>query len=380
MEIISMYNDISLYIHIPFCKQKCLYCDFTSYCGKESQMLAYAKALSREIDNIKHKKIKTIFIGGGTPTYLSLEGWNILKKSIDKLQKSDDLEFTVESNPKTFDKEKLKILKVMGVNRISIGLQAWQDKHLKALGRIHTREEFLKSYKMAREVGFKNINIDLMFGIPNQSFDEWKETLNEITKLNPEHLSCYSLIIEEGTPFYNLYENDKINLPSEELERKMYWYTLKFLKEKGYNQYEISNFSKENKECRHNLVYWNLNEYIGCGVSAHSYSEGYRYRNSDKIEEYIKLIENNQSPIVEKIKNSLKSDIEEFIFMGLRKIKGISLEEFNKRFKKSIYELYSDVICKHKTEGLLLERNGYLFLSDKGVEVSNYIMSDFILD
>ncbi|MCD3233142.1 oxygen-independent coproporphyrinogen III oxidase [Clostridium botulinum] len=375
-----MYNDISLYIHIPFCKQKCLYCDFTSYCGKESQMLAYAKALSREIDNIKHKKIKTIFIGGGTPTYLSLEGWNILKKSIDKLQKSDDLEFTVESNPKTFDKEKLKILKVMGVNRISIGLQAWQDKHLKALGRIHTREEFLKSYKMAREVGFKNINIDLMFGIPNQSFDEWKETLNEITKLNPEHLSCYSLIIEEGTPFYNLYENDKINLPSEELERKMYWYTLKFLKEKGYNQYEISNFSKENKECRHNLVYWNLNEYIGCGVSAHSYSEGYRYRNSDKIEEYIKLIENNQSPIVEKIKNSLKSDIEEFIFMGLRKIKGISLEEFNKRFKKSIYELYSDVICKHKTEGLLLERNGYLFLSDKGVEVSNYIMSDFILD
>src|SRR3712207_2374532 len=166
MEIINMNNDISLYIHIPFCKQKCLYCDFTSYCGKESQMLSYSKALSIEIDNIKDKKVKTIFIGGGTPTYLSLEGWNILKKSIDKLQKSEDLEFTVESNPKTFDKEKLEILKSMGVNRISIGLQAWQNKHLKALGRIHTREEFLKSYNMAREVGFENINVDLMFGIP----------------------------------------------------------------------------------------------------------------------------------------------------------------------------------------------------------------------
>ncbi|KEI09083.1 coproporphyrinogen III oxidase [Clostridium sp. K25] len=375
-----MNNDISLYIHIPFCKQKCLYCDFTSYCGKESQMLSYSKALSTEIDNIKDKKVKTIFIGGGTPTYLSLEGWNILKKSIDKLQKSEDLEFTVESNPKTFDKEKLEILKSMGVNRISIGLQAWQNKHLKALGRIHTREEFLKSYNMAREVGFENINVDLMFGIPNQSFDEWKETLNEIIKLNPEHLSCYSLIIEEDTPFYNLYENQKINLPSEELERKMYWYTLKFLKEKGYHQYEISNFSKENKECRHNLVYWNLNEYIGCGVAAHSYSQGYRYNNSGKIEEYIKLIENNQSPIVEKVRNSLKSDIEEFIFMGLRKIKGISIEEFHKRFKKSIYELYSDVIAKHKSKGLIIEYNGYLFLSDKGVEVSNYIMSDFLLD
>lgn len=375
-----MNNDISLYIHIPFCKQKCLYCDFTSYCGKESQMLSYSKALSTEIDNIKDKKVKTIFIGGGTPTYLSLEGWNILKKSIDKLQKSEDLEFTVESNPKTFDKEKLEILKSMGVNRISIGLQAWQNKHLKALGRIHTREEFLKSYNMAREVGFENINVDLMFGIPNQSFDEWKETLNEIIKLNPEHLSCYSLIIEEDTPFYNLYENQKINLPSEELERKMYWYTLKSLKEKGYHQYEISNFSKENKECRHNLVYWDLNEYIGCGVAAHSYSQGYRYNNSGKIEEYIKLIENNQSPIVEKVRNSLKSDIEEFIFMGLRKIKGISIEEFHKRFKKSIYELYSDVIAKHKSKGLIIEYNGYLFLSDKGVEVSNYIMSDFLLD
>ncbi|KGM97917.1 coproporphyrinogen III oxidase [Clostridium novyi A str. 4552] len=375
-----MNNEASLYIHIPFCEQKCLYCDFTSYCGREDRMVDYSKALSKEIDQIKNKKINTIFIGGGTPTYLCLQGWNILKKSIDKLEKSNDLEFTVESNPKTFDEEKLKFLKSIGVNRISIGLQAWQDKHLKSLGRIHTKDEFLKSYHMAREIGFKNINVDLMFGIPNQTLADWKETLLEVTKLNPEHLSCYSLIIEEGTPFYDFYERNKIELPSEELERKMYDYTLKFLESKGYEQYEISNFSKEKYECRHNLVYWDLNEYIGCGAASHSYVDGYRYRNEEDIEKYISCIEKNKSPIVEKIKTSLKSDIEEFIFMGLRKIKGISIKEFHKRFNKEIYDLYGTVIKTHISNGLLVEKDDYLYLSHKGIEVSNYVLSDFILD
>ncbi|EDS76389.1 putative oxygen-independent coproporphyrinogen III oxidase [Clostridium botulinum C str. Eklund] len=375
-----MNNEASLYIHIPFCKQKCLYCDFTSYCGRENRMVDYSRALSKEIDQIKNKKINTIFIGGGTPTYLCLQGWNILKKSIDKLEKSIDLEFTVESNPRTFDEEKLKFLKSIGVNRISIGLQAWQDKHLKSLGRIHTKDEFLKSYHMARQIGFKNINVDLMFGIPNQTLADWKETLLEVTKLNPEHLSCYSLIIEEGTPFYDFYEKNKIELPSEELERKMYDYTLKFLESKGYKQYEISNFSKEKYECRHNLVYWNLNEYIGCGAASHSYVDGYRYRNEEDIEKYIDSIEKNKSPIVEKIKTSLKSDIEEFIFMGLRKIKGISIKEFHKRFNKEIYDLYGTVIKTHISNGLLVEKDDYLYLSHKGIEVSNYVLSDFILD
>lgn len=374
-----MDKGIALYIHIPFCKQKCLYCDFPSFCGMESQMIDYAKALSKEIDNIGEETIKTIFIGGGTPTYLSLEGWNIIGKSIHKLKKSIDLEFTVEGNPGTFDMDKLKIFKSIGVNRISIGLQAWQNKHLKNLGRIHTNEEFVESFRMAREVGFENINIDLMFGIPNQNIHEWKETLNKVTELNPEHLSCYSLIVEEGTEFFKLYEREKLSLPEEELEREMYWYTLEFLKKKGFNQYEISNFCKKNKECKHNLVYWNLKEYIGCGSSAHGYKDGVRYRNEEKVEEYIRLISHKKNAIVEKKENSIEDDMEEYMFMGLRKINGISINEFEDRFKTSIHHMYETAILSNKNKGLLEENQGRLFLSPKGIEVSNIVMSDFII-
>ncbi|MCY6371831.1 radical SAM family heme chaperone HemW [Clostridium ganghwense] len=375
-----MSKGIALYIHIPFCKQKCLYCDFPSYCGKENKMVSYAKALSKEIDTIKDKRIKTIFIGGGTPTYLSLEGWSIIKKSIDKLNKDIELEFTVEGNPGTFNEEKLKFLKDMGVNRLSIGLQAWQNKHLKSLGRIHSSEDFEKSFSLARMLGFKNINVDLMFGLPEQNIQDWKETLKKVTELHPEHLSCYSLIVEEGTKFYNLYRQNKLNLPHEDTEREMYLYTLEYLREKEYYQYEISNFSKINKECKHNLVYWNLEEYIGCGAAAHSYIDGYRYSNEVDIDNYITMMENKFSAIIEKKENSKKDDMEEFMFMGLRKIKGISVEKFNKKFKISLAEIYGDIIEKHKGNKFLIEEDGRIFLSSKGIEISNSIMSDFILD
>lgn len=374
-----MNKGIALYVHIPFCKAKCMYCDFPSFCGKESQMVAYAEALSKELDKI-NRRIKTIFIGGGTPTYLSLEGWNIIKESIDRLHKSENLEFSIEGNPGTFTEKKLRIFKAMGVNRLSIGLQAWQDKHLLGLGRIHSREEFVHSFKLARDLDFENINIDLMFGIPNQSFEEWKETLEETTKLNPEHLSCYSLIVEEGTPFYRLYEEDKLKLPGEELERKMYEYTIEFLNSKGYYQYEISNFAKENRECAHNLVYWNLGEYLGCGSSAHSYIDGYRIRNEESIDDYIKAINSDKSPIVEKKKNSLKDDMEEFMFMGLRKTKGIFIDGFKERFNTSIFNIYKDVINKYKRDGFIVEDGNRMYLSPKGIEISNVIMSDFLLD
>ncbi|MEA4828282.1 MAG: radical SAM family heme chaperone HemW [Clostridium sp.] len=374
-----MGDSVSLYIHIPFCKQKCLYCDFPSFCGFEGEMLNYAKALSKEIDSIGNEKIRTIFIGGGTPTYLSLEGWEIIKNSIANLNKAEGLEFTVEGNPGTFSEEKLKLFKEMGVNRISIGLQAWQDKHLKALGRIHSNEEFIKSFQLSRELGFKNVNIDLMFGLPDQDLQDWKETLREVVKLDPEHLSCYSLIIEEGTPIYRLYEADKLNLPEEEVERDMYSYTLDFLNVNGYFQYEISNFSKHNFQCKHNLVYWNLQEYIGCGSSAHSYKNGFRYRNVENIEEYIKAINSNGNAIVDRKKNTIKDDMEEFMFMGLRKIEGISIGEFQQRFNISIDKVYSQVIDKYKNNGLMEEIDGYLSLSPRGIEVSNMIMSDFIL-
>lgn len=375
-----MNKGISLYIHIPFCRQKCLYCDFTSYCGEENKMLSYSNSLSKEIDNIKDRRINTIFVGGGTPTYLSLEGWNVIKRSIDKLNKSKDLEFTVEGNPGTFSEEKLKLFKKMGVNRLSIGLQAWQDKHLKRLGRIHSSEDFVKSFFMARKLGFDNINVDLMFGLPSQSFKEWKETLETITELQPEHLSCYSLIVEEGTKFYDMYKQNELRLPDENIERKMYMHTLQYLREKEYYQYEISNFSKKNRKCRHNLVYWNLEEYIGVGAASHSYVDGFRYSNVTEIDKYITMINNTNSAVVEKKKNSMKDDMEEFMFMGLRKIRGISIEKFNKKFKISIYKVYGDIIEKYKNKNLLIETEGQLFLTTKGIEVSNSIMSDFMLD
>ncbi|MDP4143900.1 MAG: radical SAM family heme chaperone HemW [Bacillota bacterium] len=372
-------KDVALYIHIPFCKQKCLYCDFPSFSGKEKCMMDYTRALSKEIRSLGDLKIKTIFIGGGTPTYLPLEAWKLLKESIFTLNLHNDLEFTVEGNPGTFSQEKLEFFLQMGINRLSIGLQSYDDVMLKRLGRIHNIKDFNASYRMARTAGFKNINIDLMFGLPNQSIEQWTSTLEQVISLNPEHLSCYSLIIEEGTPFYAMYESGNLRLPDEDNERIMYQKALEILKAKGYHQYEISNFSKTNKECKHNLVYWNLGDYHGCGAAAHSYINGVRYRNVEDVEKYIHLINNSKKSIVEVYENSLEDDMEEFMFMGLRKTEGISISEFSHRFKKDIFQVYGDVINKYINLNLLIKKEDKLYLSAKGIEVSNVVMSDFIL-
>ena len=369
--------DISLYIHIPFCKSKCLYCDFCSFSGSEKLMMEYSQALSKEIEAIKHYSIKTIFIGGGTPTYLSMEAWRILGRSIERLNKKEDLEFTVEGNPGTFSFEKLKFLKRLGVNRLSIGLQAAQNTLLKGIGRIHSWEEFLEAFSMARSAGFDNINVDLMFGLPSQSLKDWKETLKKVVALESEHISAYSLIIEEGTELFNRFNQGSLVLPNEDEERKMYRYTLEFLKDKGYNQYEISNFSKPGKECRHNLTYWDLEEYIGLGVSAHSYVQGKRFSHGNSIENYIKDI-NNKIPMQPAHVNTIKDDMEEFMFMGLRKIEGISIEKFNKKFKSNIFKVYGEVINKYLKMGLLLRKDDMLKLSEKGIEFSNTVMCEFI--
>lgn len=373
-------KNIALYIHIPFCKQKCRYCDFPSFAGKENFRRDYIDALVKEIlKKAKDYLITTIFIGGGTPSYLNDEELEYLLSNIKKLNVDNDYEFTVECNPGTLNYKKLKIMKDNGVNRLSIGLQSSKDSFLKSLGRIHTFEEFKENLEVARKVGFNNINVDLMFGLPNQTLEIWIETLKEIISLNLDHISAYSLIIEEGTQFYKLYEDGKLNLPSEEEERMMYEEGLKVLKDAGYNQYEISNFSKENKECKHNLVYWNLDEYLGCGVSASSYINNKRYKNIDSIDEYIKKI-NLEESILENIKeNSIEDDMEEFVFMGLRKIKGIKKEDFYKRFNKDIHTVYEKIILKHIKNGLLVEDQDYISLTSKGIELSNYVMSDFIL-
>lgn len=374
-----MNKEIALYIHIPFCPKKCLYCDFPSYSGKQALMDEYIKALGKEIEYIVRGKIKTIFIGGGTPTYLSCSQLKMLGTFIDKLDLKKDAEFTVEGNPGTFTEEKLTVLKNMGVNRLSIGLQAWQNELLKKLGRIHTIEEFLKSYEMALNVGFTNINIDIMFGLPGQTLENMKETLEKVISLNPSHLSCYSLIIEEGTPFYSMYSKDRIGLPSEELERQMYLLCIEKLKAANYNQYEISNFSKKEKECNHNLVYWNVEDYYGVGCSAHSFVDGVRYCNTKNLEKYINKISTNDFSYQDVHNNSVEDSMEEFIFMGLRKINGILTMDFKRKFERDIFSVYGEIINKYTKLNLLVIENGRLFLSPRGVEISNSIMCDFIL-
>lgn len=376
-----MKNTVGLYIHIPFCKNKCFYCDFPSFSGKEPLMIDYAKALSEEIEaSCQDKLISTIFIGGGTPTYLCIEGWKIIAKSIKKLNfVNKDFEFTVEGNPNSFNEEQLEIFKSIGVNRISMGLQAVQEHHLKSIGRIHTIEDFKKSYTMLRENGFNNINVDLMFGLPNQTLEEWVESLEQVIKLAPEHLSCYSLIIEEGTKFYNLYENESLILPNEDVERDMYAVTKDILNKSGYKQYEISNYARKGLECKHNKIYWKLNNYIGCGSSSHSYINGIRYRNESNIEKYIRRINEENTAVVEEIKNSDKDDIEEFMFLGLRLTEGIDIEEFLQRFGISIFDKYKEIIEKYVQMELLKLEKGSLFLTSKGMEFSNQVMADFIL-
>lgn len=374
-------KEMSLYIHIPFCKQKCLYCDFPSYAGKESLINEYIRALNEEILRKCSKyKIASIFVGGGTPSYLNEINLESLLKTINLLDFKDEFEFTIECNPGTLNEEKLALMKNYNVNRISMGLQTTNDNLLKEIGRIHSFEEFKKNYNQARKAGFENINVDLMFGLPNQHMKDWKASLEDVMSLEPDHISAYSLIIEEGTRFYNLYNNDKLNIPNEEEERSMYLFTKGFLKDYGYNQYEISNYAKVNKECFHNKVYWKCNEYLGLGVSASSFVDEKRFKNIDDIKIYIEKINNNEDVTEEIHVNNINDDMEEFMFMGLRMIEGINLKIFKKRFGKDVFDIYDEVIKNNIKKGLLVVDSEKLYLSEKGIELSNYVMSDFILN
>lgn len=374
---------ISLYIHIPFCAQKCLYCDFPSFARKDHLRKAYIEALNKEIISLREKynniEINTIFIGGGTPSVLESDELECLLKEVAKLNMAKDVEYSMECNPGNLTEEKLEVMKKYGVNRISMGLQAKQDNLLKGLGRIHNYKIFKENFLLAKKVGFNNINVDLMFGLPNQRLNEWEETLREIISLEPAHISAYSLIIEEGTAFYNLYENDKLKLPTEEEERKMYHLAKKILEENGFNQYEISNYAKEGKECRHNLAYWNMDNWIGVGSASASYMDGKRIKNISSVEEYINSINEKGEAIEEIINNSKNDNMEEFMFMGLRKINGIDENEFKNRFSMNINNVYGEIINKYIDEGLLIRESGRIFLSEKGIEISNVIMADFLL-
>ncbi|MDU5106776.1 MULTISPECIES: radical SAM family heme chaperone HemW [unclassified Clostridium] len=373
-------KELSLYIHIPFCKQKCFYCDFPSYASIDYLREDYVDALCKEIEDKGSKYIiKSIFIGGGTPSYLETKEIVKVLNSIKKLQLMEGMEFTMECNPGALEEEKLTAMLNGGVNRISMGLQAVQNSLLKDIGRIHSFKQFEENFNLARKVGFKNINVDLMFGLPNQKVDEWKESLEVIAKLNPEHISAYSLIIEEGTAFYKLWERNKLILPSEDDERTMYEITKSILTKHGYHQYEISNYAKAGFECYHNKVYWKCEEYLGLGSASTSFIDGKRIKNIENVKKYIDRINSGEEVWEEITENTIEDSMEEFVFMGLRILSGISLNEFKKRFGVNIESIYKDVIEKNINRKLLVLENDTLRLTEQGIELSNSVMSDFIL-
>ena len=382
---------LGIYVHIPFCARKCNYCDFYSLASGEGEKKNYIEALKREIKEVAKKvstdyEVYTIYFGGGTPSIIKAD---YIKEILDVIRShfklyEDDFypEITIECNPKTVDTEKLSIYREGGINRISLGLQSTDNDELKLLGRIHTYEDFLESYEMVRKSGFKNVNIDLMSAIPNQKTETYKKSLNEIIRLNPEHISSYSLIIEEGTPFFKKYSEDAPlfkDLPSEDEDREMYVLTAEKLGKAGYERYEISNYAKKGFYSRHNTSYWDRVPYLGFGVGASSFFEDERYKNRTNLKEYIEKA--GKEDIREEItKLSLNDAMSEFMFLGLRKIVGISKSEFKSNFTFYVEEIFGENIKKYINNKLLIDNGEFLRLSDRGLDISNYVISDFLLD
>lgn len=393
-------EELSLYIHIPFCVRKCGYCDFLSAPADEKARDRYVQALLMEIERYQgtetaDRKIKTLYIGGGTPSILSVDQLDCIMQKIKyTFNFCDDIEASMEMNPGTASKEKCRALYQMGINRLSIGLQSTNDMELKTLGRIHSYEDFLNTYTWCREAGFQNINVDLMAALPYQIVESYTTGLRKIIRLAPEHISAYSLILEEGTPFYQKYNSGCYPLPDEEQERLMYRETEQILAQAGYERYEISNYAKKGYACRHNLVYWQGGDYLGLGLGSSSYMDGVRFHNTTDFNTYV-----NQGAYVEDREElSVQAKMEEFMFLGLRVMAGVSGTEFEKRFGKTMEDVYGDVLRKHEEEGLLqIERKEdrkeaaaaepakgktnieKVMLTTNGVDVSNYVFADFLL-
>lgn len=393
-------EELSLYIHIPFCVRKCGYCDFLSAPADEKARDRYVQALLMEIERYQgtetaDRKIKTLYIGGGTPSILSVDQLDCIMQKINyTFNFCDDIEASMEMNPGTASKEKCRALYQMGINRLSIGLQSTNDMELKTLGRIHSYEDFLNTYTWCREAGFQNINVDLMAALPYQTVESYTTGLRKIIHLAPEHISAYSLILEEGTPFYQKYNSGCYPLPDEEQERLMYRETEQILAQAGYERYEISNYAKKGYACRHNLVYWQGGDYLGLGLGSSSYMDGVRFHNTTDFNTYV-----NQGAYVEDREElSVQAKMEEFMFLGLRVMAGVSGTEFEKRFGKTMEDVYGDVLRKHEEEGLLqIERKEdrkeaaaaepakgktnieKVMLTTNGVDVSNYVFADFLL-
>lgn len=380
---------MELYIHIPFCARKCDYCDFLSMSASPLVQQEYVRALLNEIKyrsyDCHEYEVTSIFIGGGTPSILKA---NVIDTILQEVYRyyhiHQEAEISIECNPGTLEREKLVIYKLAGMNRLSIGLQSTNNHELQELGRIHTYEDFLHSYDVARKVGYANINIDLMSGLPLQSLASYETTLKNVLRLKPEHISAYSLIVEPGTPFYQRYAEDEarrargempVKLPCEATERQMYQLTKDMLEAGGYVRYEISNYAKPGYECRHNIGYWRRVEYIGLGLGASSLFQDTRYNNTTDIEEYCK----GSYPRMDEIVLDRKAQMEEFMFLGLRMADGISRQEFLECFGAEIDAPYGDVIEKMVADGYMKREAGRIFFTDAGIDVSNRLLAEFLL-
>lgn len=375
---------VGIYVHIPFCKQKCFYCDFVSFCDKTKFIDEYIECLKKEIKNKSDKKgfiIDTIYIGGGTPSVID---GKLVRDILDTIKQNfiidKEAEVTIEVNPGTVNEEKLKIYKESGINRISMGLQSTNNSLLKMLGRIHTYEEFLECFNIARNIGFENINVDLMIGLPGQNLDDIDNSIEAITNLKPEHISVYSLIVEEGTKISKDICAGKLILPEEEFERKMYWRVKEQLNSKGYVHYEISNFAKKGYESKHNMNCWNQREYLGFGTSAHSYFSHMRYSNIDDLEKYIDNINKNQTEKNKEIHEiqDIDSSKKEYMLLGLRKIDGVNITEFKNKFIDNPIYLFRRELNKLVENELIEIDENSIKLTNKGLDLANLVWEEFV--
>ena len=381
-----MKKELELYLHIPFCVSKCRYCDFLSAPSGEEQRQIYVERLCRRIrywSDVIHNYgyvIVSIFVGGGTPSILTeAQITQIFEAVRESFPIREDAEITLEMNPGTDVKDKLPVYRRLGINRLSMGLQSADNEELKRLGRIHTYEDFRQVYQWAREAGFTNINVDLMSAIPGQTLESYEDTLRKVADLKPEHISAYSLIIEEGTPFYERYGEGRHadELPDEDTERQMYVRTREILEGYGYHRYEISNYAKDGYECRHNLGYWDRKEYLGLGAGASSLMDHIRWKEPDYIGPSTGLVLEEREDFT---RLRRKDEMEEFMFLGLRKINGVSEQDFYKSFRVTMDEIYQDKIEELIKEGLLVREEDRIRLTDRGIDLSNYALSQFLLE
>lgn len=387
-------KEVGIYVHIPFCKHKCYYCDFISFADKNSLIEEYIKWLKYEIKEVGQGNrldyenklddlvlVKTIYIGGGTPSFIESKYiTEILKTIKENFVVDEDAEITMEMNPGTVDENKLKDYYNCGINRLSIGLQETNNALLKEIGRIHTYEDFENTYSLARNVGFKNINVDLMLGLPNQNILDLENSINKILDLDPEHISVYSLILEENTVLKNKVDQGILTLPEDEMERKMYYTVKNMLENNGYIHYEISNFAKKGFESKHNLDCWNQKEYMGFGAAAHSYTNNFRFSNIENIEEYINNFKNNKEEdnLIFHEKQNRESKMKEYMMLGLRKIEGVNIQQFKNKFVENPIFIFRKEIEKLVNEELLEVDGNFIKLTKKGLDLANLVWEEFV--